>query len=104
MLEEVTNSNLDDIFVIETNISLNNFEDMADFQSRVIKVKSWEAYKSEIRNAESVCRQAFIGNLYGNSVPKHATVEVLQEDEFHMVAKVTNYVGVKTKKMAYLVR
>ena len=104
MFEEVSNSNLDDIFVIETNISLNNIENMDDFQSRIIKVKSWESYKDEIRNGECVCRQAFIGNLYGNSVPKHAEIEILKEDEFHMEVRITNYIGVKTKRLAYLVR
>ena len=57
-----------------------------------------------MNNGECVCRQAFIGNLYGNSVPKHAEIEILKEDEFHMEVRITNYIGVKTKRLAYLVR
>lgn len=96
--------NHDGTFVIETNISLNNFEHEEDFQSRIIKVESWDKFKEEIKTGNYINRKAYIGGMYGCSIPKHSKTEILQEDEFHMMAIVTNYCGIKTKKLMYLVR
>lgn len=89
--------------VIETNLSIGNYDEIIDHQSRVIEVESWESYIEEIKCAESVNRSAIMGGMYGLSVPKYSRIENFVSDDIHLSCDIYNYKEDKTKKLAYLV-
>jgi len=90
--------------VIETNLSIDGNDNIKDHQSRVIEVESWDGYIEEIRNRETITREACIGGMYGCTIPRSATIENLISDEIHLLCDVYNYMKSKTKKLAYLIR
>ena len=87
--------------IIETNLSMEG-DIIQDHQSRVIQAESWESFVEEIKNARFVMRNAFIGLMYGNSVPRSSTIENFISDEKHLSCDIYNYAKVKTRKLAYL--
>lgn len=89
------------IKVIETNLSIDNENNIVDHQSRVIEVGSWEEFINEIKNAETVSRKSCIGNLHGSTIPRQARVENLIYDDDHLSCDVYNFTGAKTKKLVY---
>jgi hypothetical protein len=90
--------------VIETNLSLNDTGEIVDHQSRVIEVESWETFINEIQEAKTVIRPSVIGNLHGTSIPIQSNVEDIMYDDFHLSCNIYNHRGIKTKKLACLVR
>lgn len=76
---------------------------IADHQSRVIEVDSWDDYISEFKNMRATYRSSVLGSLHGFSLPKHSRVENLAHDEKHLSCDVYNSFGFKIKKLAYLV-
>ena len=68
------------IKVIETNLSLDENENILDHQSRVIEVESWDSFIEEIKNGETICRKSILGCLDGCSIPKKSKVENLIYD------------------------
>lgn len=90
--------------VIETNLSIMDWDGdhIADHQSRVIEVSSWQDYIVEIKEAKTVNRQSIIGNLHGNTIPKECKVENLKYDEKHLSCDIIYGNGFKSKKLAYL--
>lgn len=89
--------------IIETNLSMDG-DKICDLQSRVIEVESWDDFIDEFIVAESVVRECIIGNLYGVTIPRSATIEGLIYDERTLRCDIYNYHGAKTTKLAYLVR
>lgn len=89
--------------VIETNISLDNMGQQADFQSRVIEVESWELFIEEIKSGKSVTRNCKVGSSFGTSVPRFGKISNLKFDENHISCDITNIFGLQTRKLAYLV-
>lgn len=89
--------------VIETNLSMNDNNVIMDHQSRVIEVESWESYINEIRETKTVIRQSILGNLHGSTVPRESNVHNLVFDEFHLSCDIANSLGMKSKKLAYVI-
>jgi hypothetical protein len=86
--------------VIETNLSMMSWdgEEIADHQSRVIEVDSWQDFINEIKDGKSVDR---IGTLWGLTLPRACKIENLKYDDFHLSCDV--YTDIKQKKLAYLI-
>ena len=91
------------IQIIETNLFMDNNNNITDHQSRVIEVESWDKFIDEIKNCRCVMRSAVLGSLYGNTVPRSSKVENLIYDEKHLSCDIYNYAKVKTKKLAFLI-
>ena len=89
------------IKVIETNLSIDNNDNIADHQSRVIEVESWEEIINEIKECKTVSRRSICGCLDGCTIPKKSKVVNLKYDDIHLSCDVYNYFGVKTKKLIY---
>ena len=89
------------IKVIETNLSLDNYDNIMDHQSRVIQVENWEDFINEIKERKTVIRNSILGCLSGCSIPRESKVENLKYDDIHLSCDVYNYIGMKTKKLVY---
>lgn len=92
------------IKVIETNISLNpnyDYDIIIDHQSRVIEVESWEDFINEIKEAKTVIRNSYIGNMEGTTLPRESKIENLVYDDFHLSCNVLNWLGHKSKKLVF---
>jgi hypothetical protein len=89
--------------IIETNLSTDENNNIIDFQSRVIEVKSWISFVDEVTNAKTVTRNAAIGNMYGVTIPHSAKVKFVINDDNTLKCDVYNYCGVKTVKLAHLI-
>ena len=46
--------------IIETNISIDDKVQIADHQSRIIQVESWESYLEEIKSGETKYRMSYL--------------------------------------------
>ena len=92
------------ILVIETNLSLDKEDNIKDYQSRVIEIESWDDFINEVKEAKCIIRSAYLGGMYGNTIPRSAKVENLIYDDFHLTCDVYNYAGQKTKKLAYIIK
>jgi hypothetical protein len=91
------------IKVIETNLYLDHEDNIKDHQSRVIEVESWDDFINEVKEAKCITRSAYLGSMYGVTIPRSAKVENLIYDDFHLACDVYNYAGQKTKKLCYKV-
>ena len=89
--------------IIETNLSLDNDNNIVDHQSRVIKIENWEDYINEIKESKTVIRNSILGCMYGCSIPRESEIENLKYDDNHLSCDVYNWFGRKTKKLAYKV-
>lgn len=89
--------------VIETNISLDNVGNQADFQSRVIEVESWESYIEEIKNPTSKVKSDVFGCLNGTIMPRFTKASNLVYSDFHLSCYFSNQFGLNGKKLAYLI-
>jgi len=89
------------IKVIETNLSIDNNDNIADHQSRVIEVESWEKFINEIKEGKTVSRMSICGCLDGCTIPRESKVVNIKYDDIHLSCDVYNYFGVKTKKLIY---
>ncbi len=89
------------MFIIETNLLLDENGIIRDHQSRVIESVSWYSYINEIKNNLSVHKSSFIGYLHGNTIPDNSKVDNLVYDDSHLSCDVTNRFGYKSKKLAY---
>ena len=92
------------IKVIETNLSIDNNNNIADHQSRIIEVDSWDEYIKEIKEAKCVLRMAILGVMQGCTIPKNAQVLDLKYDDAHLSCDVIGYEGKLGKKLAYVIR
>lgn len=86
------------IKVIETNLSMNG-DYIEDHHSRVIEVESWDEFVNEIKEGKTVMRYAVLGGMYGNTIPRSATVSDLKYDKNHLSCIVYNYARQKTMKL-----
>ena len=89
------------IKVIETNLSLDSYDNIVDHQSRVIEVESWEKFINEIKECKSMYRNSILGCLDGCSIPRESKVVNLKYDNIHLSCDVYNYIGMKSKKLVY---
>lgn len=89
--------------VIETNLSIDDKGNIADHQSRIIEVDSWDSYIEEIKLGITKYRISYLGNLGGSSLPRYFKIENLVYDELHLSCDVWNYANMLSKKLAYLV-
>lgn len=89
--------------VIETNLSIDG-NLIKDHQSRVMEVESWESFVNEIKEKKTTIRNSCLGNLSGCTIPRESKIENLIYDEVHLSCDVYNFVGNKTKKLAYLIK
>ena len=89
--------------IIETNLSIDDKGNIADHQSRIIQVESWESYIEEIKSGETKYRMSYLGNLHGCSLPKFCRVDNLAFDDFHMSCDVCNSQNALSKKFSFLV-
>jgi len=89
--------------IIETNLLIQNGE-IIDHQSRVIEVESWEDFINEIKNSKTIIRNSCLGNSPGCIIPKQSRIENLIYDDIRLSCDIYNYEGVKTKKLAYLIK
>lgn len=96
------------IYVIETNLSMNG-DKIADHQSRVIEVPSWEEYCAMYENYDG--QACSIGKsltqMIGNSINAHRIIENLEYDGFHLSCDMVwdnelFYLDSRTKHLAYL--
>jgi len=85
------------IKVIETNLSLDNNDNIADHQSRVIEVESWEEFINEIKECKTVIRKSIYGCLDGCTIPRESKIVNLKYDDIHLSCDVYNYFGVKQR-------
>ena len=88
------------IKIIETNISLTSNGELADHQSRIIEVNSWDQYINDLKECKPV---HYEGTLIGYTVPRQSKVENLKYDDSHASCIVEIYSGAKTVKLAYKV-
>ena len=91
------------IDIIETNLALNNSDEIVDHQSRVIEATSWEDYIEEILSSKAISRHSKIGNLIRNSIPKNAEVMNIKYDEKHLSCDIKTITHHKIKHLAYKV-
>lgn len=89
--------------IIETNLSLDNENNIRDFQSRVIEAESWDSFIDEIKNGKTVLRNSILGSMSGCTLPRQSKIEELIYDDRHLSCNVINYAEQKTKKLAYLI-
>lgn len=93
--------------IIETNISYEakpfSTQFIHDFQSRVIEVESWDIYIDEHIDTKSITRDCIIGNLYGASIPRVATIDDLEHNENTLKCEIYDYRGLRTTRLAYLI-
>jgi hypothetical protein len=90
--------------VIETNCYFDKSGNQIEFQSRIIKVTSWDEYVSEIREGKFVVRVGLFGGLHGSSLPRNAEISNFWNDDFHLGCKVISVLGNETHKLAYLIK
>jgi len=90
------------IKIIETNLSLDNNDNIVDHQSRVVEIENWNDYIKEIKECKSVFRNSILGCLSGYTIStKQLNVENIKYDDFHLSYDIYNSIGMKTKKLAY---
>ena len=89
------------IKVIETNLSLDDNDNIVDHQSRVIEVENWEEFINEIKVGKTVSRKSIYGCLDGCTIPRESKVVNLKYDNIHLSCDVYNYFGMKSKKLVY---
>lgn len=96
------------VYVIETNLSMN-VDKIADHQSRVIEVPSWEEYCAMFENYDG--QACSIGKsltqMIGNNINAHRIIENLEYDGFHLSCDMVwdnelFYLDSRTKHLAYL--
>lgn len=88
------------MYVIESNISINDKDEFVDFQSRIIEVDSWQWLVDKIKSGYYFTPNK--ATMIGNCLPRNAKVENIEYDDFHLSCDVYNYANMKTKKMFYL--
>jgi len=91
------------IKVIETNLSLDNYDNIIDHQSRVIEIENWDSFVNEIKESKTVIRNSILGCLSGCTIPKQSKVVNLKYDDKQLSCDIYNWIGRKTKKLAYKV-
>ena len=97
------------VYVIETNLSMDG-DKVADHQSRVIEVPSWEEYCAMYENYNG--QACTIGKsptyLSGNNINSHRIIENLNYDDFHLSCDMVwdnelFYLDSKTRHLAFCV-
>lgn len=95
-------------YVIETNLSMNG-DKIADHQSRVIEVPSWEEYCAmyETYNGQACNIGKSLTNSIGNNINSNRIIENLEYDDFHLSCNMVwdnelFYLDSKTKHLAFL--
>lgn len=96
------------VYVIETNLSMNE-DKIADHQSRVIEVPSWEEYCAMYENYDgqacSIGRS--LTQMIGNNINAHRIIENLKYDDFHLSCDMVwdnelFYLDSRVRHLAYL--
>jgi hypothetical protein len=91
------------IKIIETNISLNENDEIMDHQARVVEVESWQEFIEEAKNHKSISRVSLIGVCHGLSFPLSGKIENLKYNDHTLSCNITLWNGLKTKKLVYKV-
>lgn len=86
------------IKIIETNLFIDNQDQLRDFQSRVIEHESWDKYIEEIKNSKCVFHD---GTMQGETLPRENKIDNLEYDDFHLNCDVYNRLNIKSRKLAY---
>ena len=91
------------IKIIETNLSLDNNDNIVDHQSRVVEIENWNDYIEEIKKCKSVFRNSILGCFSGYTIStKQLNVKNLKYDDLHLSGDIYDSIGMnKTKKLAY---
>lgn len=97
------------VYVIETNLSMDG-DKVADHQSRVIEVPSWEEYCAmyENYNGQACTIGKSLTYLSGNNINSHRIIENLNYDDFHLSCDMVwdnelFYLDSKTRHLAFCV-
>ena len=95
-------------YVIETNLSMNG-DKIADHQSRVIEVPSWEEYCAIYENysGQACTIGKSLTHLSGNNINSHRIIENLTYDNFHLSCDMVwdnelFYLNSRIRHLAYL--
>ncbi|BAO04723.1 uncharacterized protein CBO05P1_004 [Clostridium botulinum B str. Osaka05] len=79
-------------YVIQTNISLNNYKKPQDFQSLMYKIsnQTWEEFKEYILSDEDFTEKLIKGTMIGYTKPKNCIIEdILINDDFHLEVNIS---------------
>ena len=93
--------------VIETNISIDDYRNIKDYQSRMVQVPSWEEYITLYTKYCGIANgrdyKTHNNNLLGCVMPSNATIDNLEYDNFHLKCDIRFFNGSKEIKLAYLI-
>lgn len=91
--------------VVETNLMMKE-NSITDHQIRIVSVGSWDEYVNIFKNYDGTSVDIFkpITQMFGNSLPREATITNLVYDDFHLSCDLTTANGFTEKKLAYLCR
>lgn len=89
--------------IIETNLSLDNINNIMDHQSRIIEVNSWEDYCKVFQEyrGDSVEFKS-LTLMKGDTLQKNCSITNFVYDKFHLSCDILKG-KIRTKKLAYLV-
>lgn len=87
------------IKIIETRLSIKDIDKLVDHQARIIEIESWDEYINEIKEGKSIFRH---GSMHGETISPKSTMENLIFDDFHLSCDIINFVGMKSKLLAYM--
>lgn len=90
------------IKVIETNLSIDDNNNILDHQSRVIEVELWEdIFDIIVGNKPNTSKHSCLGVPHGNILQKEMIVLNLKHDDYHLSCDIINRHGFKSKKLFY---
>ena len=93
--------------IIETNLILNENNEIKDHQSRVIEMESWDDYVDEFINPKYKDLKDCLGHLNGAILLKSMKVSNLEYNNFTLSCDCVRELDVKNlgkdKKIAYLI-
>lgn len=92
------------IKIIETNIVFKDIEHPYDVQSRIIEVDSWENYVDEIKGQKQVDRHSLIGDMYGVSFPRYATMRYFNANDRMLICTFYSFDYTLQMKTAYILQ
>lgn len=87
--------------IIETNLSIDNNNKIADHQSRIVLAESWNDYVKAYKqyNGKPVNFKCY--EVSGSSIPSQVDIYQLKCDDFHLHCMFTNGIH-NTARLAYL--
>lgn len=94
------------IQVIETNLLIDENNEIRDHQSRIVEVDDWDTYCMAYKEYNGgVVYFRPKSSLVGSSIPPNCRISNLQIDDFHLSCDITKYRDGKElytdRKLAY---